>query len=171
MVHWNSAGSTGQAARPHVPAINRPVRLPARRSPASSPAPRAPHAACAGDATTVLVVDDDPQVQEMLEVCLTRAGYTVVLAGDGAQAQARLAERAVDLVLTDVFMPECDGIELVRSAARHAPPIIAMSGGYGGLDMLKATSALGATTTIAKPFKPAELLRLVARTLDVGGPG
>jgi CheY-like chemotaxis protein len=149
------------------------VRLPARGAAASGQACRAAGAARADGAATVLVVDDDPQVREMLEVCLTRAGYAVVIAGDGAEAQTRLAEGPIDLVLTDVFMPECDGIELVRTAARHtpAPPIIAMSGGYGGLDMLKATSALGATTTIAKPFRPADLLRLVARTLDAGSSG
>ena len=116
----------------------------------------------------VLVVDDDDLVRDMVEASLMRAGYRVILARDGEAAIDRLGTEAPDLILTDLFMPNCDGIELLRSGrlTRGATPVIAMSGGYAGMDMLGASQALGATATIAKPFLPNELVELVRQTLE-----
>ena len=124
------------------------------------------------DNTLVLVVDDEPVVRDMLNATLTRAGYRVILASDGQTAIAALGTATPDLILTDVFMPNCDGIELLRSSRlrRAGTPVIAMSGGYAGLDMLDATAALGAVATINKPFRPGELLDLM-RTLCGSGSG
>jgi CheY-like chemotaxis protein len=118
----------------------------------------------------VLVVEDDALVRDMVQASLRRAGYRVVLARDGEAAIARLGDQRPDLILTDLFMPNCDGIELLRSGhlSRANAPVIAMSGGYAGIDMLAASQALGATATIAKPFMPSELLALVQRTLRAG---
>ena len=118
----------------------------------------------------VLVVEDDSLVRDMVQASLRRAGYRVVLASDGEAAIARLGDQRPDLILTDLFMPNCDGIELLRSGhlSRANAPVIAMSGGYAGIDMLAASQALGATATIAKPFMPSELLALVQRTLQAG---
>jgi DNA-binding response OmpR family regulator len=119
----------------------------------------------------IRVVDDDALVREMLAASLTRAGYRVVLASDGAAAIDRLSRETPDLVLTDLFMPNRDGIELLRSGrlSRAGAPVIAMSGGYAGLDMLGASEALGAAASIAKPFMPRELLALVRRVLGEVG--
>jgi chemosensory pili system protein ChpA (sensor histidine kinase/response regulator) len=115
----------------------------------------------------VLVVDDDELVRDMVAATLTRAGYRVALAADGAAAIERLRHETPDLILTDLFMPNCDGIELLRSGllSRADAPVIAMSGGYAGIDMLSASQALGADAAIAKPFMPRELVDLVRRTL------
>jgi DNA-binding response OmpR family regulator len=115
----------------------------------------------------ILVVDDDALVRDMVAASLTRAGYRVVLASDGAAAIDRLSRETPDLILTDLFMPNRDGIELLRSGrlSRAGAPVIAMSGGYAGLDMLGASEALGAAASIAKPFMPRELLALVRRVL------
>jgi DNA-binding response OmpR family regulator len=103
----------------------------------------------------------------MVAASLTRAGYRVVLASDGDGAIDRLSCETPDLILTDLFMPNRDGIELLRSGrlSRAGAPVIAMSGGYAGLDMLGASEALGAAAAIAKPFMPRELLALVRRVL------
>ncbi|MBK1668436.1 hypothetical protein CKO28_10355 [Rhodovibrio sodomensis] len=116
----------------------------------------------------VLVVDDDDLVRDMVAASLTRAGYRVVLAADGSAAIDQLGARTPDLILTDLFMPNCDGIELLRSGLLRTSdiPVIAMSGGYAGIDLLGASRTLGATATIAKPFLPGELIDLVRGTLD-----
>jgi CheY-like chemotaxis protein len=118
-------------------------------------------------APRVLVVDDDPLIRDMLETSLTRAGYRVTLAADGDAAIAALQRATPALILTDLFMPNRDGIELLRAAEPGAPrpPVIAMSGGFAGIDMLQASRSLGAAATIAKPFLPRELVQLVRRTL------
>lgn len=126
-----------------------------------------PQPAQANAFALVLVVDDDALVRDMIAASLTRAGYRVVLSADGAAAIARLGHETPDLILTDLFMPNCDGIELLRSGqlSRADAPVIAMSGGYAGIDMLGASQALGADAVIAKPFMPRELVDLVRRTL------
>ena len=115
----------------------------------------------------VLVVDDEALVRDMVAASLTRAGYRVVLAADGAAAIERLGHETPDLILTDLFMPNCDGIELLRCSrlGRADAPVIAMSGGYAGLDMLDASRILGAAAVIAKPFMAHDLVELVRRTL------
>lgn len=116
----------------------------------------------------ILVVDDDALVRDMVAASLLRAGYRVALATDGEAAIASLTAETPDLVVSDLFMPNCDGIELLRAGRLGGTgiPVIAMSGGYSGIDMLDASRALGATATIAKPFLPRDLIALVRRTLD-----
>jgi DNA-binding response OmpR family regulator len=128
----------------------------------------APQPAVTAAPPTVLVVDDDPLVRDMVDCSLRRAGYSVLLAGDGEAAIAAIARRTPDLIVTDLFMPNRDGIELLRSGrlAATGAPVITMSGGYGDLDLLGASQALGAAATISKPFMPRELLALVRSTLD-----
>ncbi|MBK1696204.1 response regulator [Rhodovibrio salinarum] len=127
----------------------------------------AQHAPTSPTAGTILVVDDDALVRDMVQTALTRAGYRVILARDGNTAIELLDIAAPDLILTDLFMPHCDGIELLRSGqlSKVDVPVIAMSGGYAGIDMLHAAKALGAVAAIAKPFMPNELTDLVRRTL------
>jgi DNA-binding response OmpR family regulator len=117
----------------------------------------------------ILLVDDDLQLQQLLARSLTRQGHEVTVAGDGAQA-LRLADLHVfDLVITDLVMPEVEGIQLLGAlkAKPSAPKIIAMSGGGRGaaLDYLQMASLLGAATTLAKPFSLDQLNQAVATVL------
>ena len=90
--------------------------------------------------TKVLVVDDDPDLQEILGICLRHWGFEVASAGNGDDG-ARLAESyRPDIVLSDVMMPDTSGIDLLRSLLSEEPgrPVILMTG-YSNSDMLAAT--------------------------------
>lgn len=113
----------------------------------------------------VLVVDDESQMREVLGQALTRRGHTVDQAADGRQALQRLAEHQPDLVITDLVMPEMEGIETIQALRRKCPalPIIAISGG-GRVDpenYLSMAGQIGANRTFAKPFSLEEILTAV----------
>ncbi len=118
---------------------------------------------------TILIVDDDPRIRRSLSKLLRSYGYEVVDACDGQEALSALVENHVDLVITDLYMPEVDGIELLirlKNSNRNAP-IIAMSGG-GHLDtgaVLTLASGLGVSATIEKPFATDDLLDLIDNVL------
>lgn len=115
--------------------------------------------------TDILLVDDDESLARTLAELLRRHGYGVALAHRGAEAANYLARHRVALVISDIFMPDSDGIELLDFLRRltPAPPVLAMSGSSATrvAGMLKVAAALGATRTLAKPFATADLLRLV----------
>ena len=115
----------------------------------------------------ILVVDDNDDIRSMLELLLRREGFDVASARDGEQALALFAERAADIVITDLFMPERDGIETIVALRDRYPnaKIIAMSGWQSqrGPDYLAVARDIGAAGTLRKPFEPRELLRLVRR--------
>ncbi|MFG1690708.1 response regulator [Gemmatimonadota bacterium] len=119
---------------------------------------------------SILVIDDDPSVREVLRKVLERAGHTVLDAKDGKQALRMFARNPTDVVISDMYMPEMNGIEFlirVREAFPEAR-IIAMSGG-GFLDqesVLAAASKLGAVGVLEKPFSPEECLEVVQTALD-----
>ena len=71
----------------------------------------------------ILLVDDNPFVQQVLAQLLTVLGHEVVQAGDGRQALAHLRRERYDAILTDVLMPEIDGLEVLRCAARYHPVV------------------------------------------------
>jgi DNA-binding response OmpR family regulator len=113
----------------------------------------------------ILLVEDDPALARSLEVVLQRDGYKVVHAPHGRAAIHVIARHRVVLVISDIFMPGGDGLELLNFLRRITPrpPIMAMSGaGDGRLgNMLKIAGDLGAERILAKPFTPAQLLGLV----------
>ncbi|MEW5770212.1 MAG: response regulator [Pseudomonadota bacterium] len=117
----------------------------------------------------ILLVDDDVDVRYALGKYLHRAGHQVVEATDGAQALSLMATEAFDLVITDIVMPEADGIELILDIGRNTPglPVIAISGGgrLGRAEYLDMAQGLGATAGLAKPVDPDELLALIDRLL------
>jgi len=96
---------------------------------------------------------------------LERAGYDVLEAGDGAAGLRLHQHEGADLVIVDIFMPEQDGIELIRELRRASPgaKIIAMSGGgrSGKIDLLKDAAVFGAARTLWKPFEMTDLLAAV----------
>ena len=121
----------------------------------------------------ILIVDDDPQARRQLRGLLAANGYAVVEAGNGRIARECLADQDIDLVVSDIFMPECDGFELIAAigAIPRPVPVIAMSDheSWTGLAFLDAANDLGAAAVIEKPFRAHLLLRLIDDTLSLAG--
>ncbi|HEX3953825.1 MAG TPA: response regulator [Stellaceae bacterium] len=116
----------------------------------------------------ILVIDDDPHMRRMVRRALEGAGHSVVDYGDGRGGITHLAREAPDLLITDIFMPEMEGLETIRRVRgiNAALPIIAMSGvSIEGGDYLDIAAKFGAFATLKKPFRPAELTELVAKLL------
>ena len=113
----------------------------------------------------VLLIDDNADLTSMLSLCLQADGMEVTVASDGESGLAALERQPVDVVVTDLFMPDKDGIEtIVELRKRHpAVKIVVMSGftSVGGTDYLGVARELGAVTSLKKPFDPAELTRVV----------
>ena len=120
----------------------------------------------------VLIVDDDNAWRQILVRTLEQDGYEVFEAEDGAIGLTICAAQRPELVITDVFMPERDGFEILGELrkAEHRPKILAMSGSSteGSLDFLAVASRLGADHALKKPFTPDEL-KTTVRTL-IGEP-
>lgn len=117
----------------------------------------------------ILVVDDDLIVRETVTRILEDNGYRVLTAENGAQALEIFRAKQPDLVLTDIIMPEKEGIEtiIVIRKERRAARIVAMSGGgrVQNRHFLDLAKALGADEVLEKPFSDAELLEKVRRCL------
>jgi len=123
----------------------------------------------------ILVIDDDAQVRGAVRRILERARHTVEDVGNGDAGLRAHRERPADLIITDIFMPERDGIETIRQLRRESPQvkIIVISGGdrTHTLDMRKDAELLGASRTLRKPFELGELLRAVGELLGEPSPG
>jgi CheY-like chemotaxis protein len=117
----------------------------------------------------ILVVDDDDMVRDTIIRILKRKGYEVVAAVDGYRGVSLFEKELPDLVITDIIMPEKEGIETIRDIRALSPDtkIIAISGGarLRNLDFLRFAVKFGATEVLAKPFDAADLLSSVARCL------
>jgi len=115
---------------------------------------------------SILIVDDDDQIREMLQLLLEAGGHRVEVAADGKVASRLIADRVFDLALTDVLMPERDGLEFIGEVRKIQPAmkIIAMSGGghIARESYLKIAKAFGANAVLEKPFSNAELMAAVA---------
>jgi len=107
----------------------------------------------------VLVIEDNAELREYLRLALELHEHQALTAENGRQALAYLDGHAVDAVITDVFMPEMDGIETVAALRKKFPDIrvVAMSG-RPGVDYLAVARELGVTRTLRKPFEISELL-------------
>jgi DNA-binding response OmpR family regulator len=121
----------------------------------------------------ILIIDDDPQLRRLLARILHADGHEVIEASNGADGLARFAASPPALVITDILMPEKEGIETIRDLRRLAPtvPIIAISGGGASqksMKFLDMAAKLGATVALAKPFRPPKLLETVALLLSEG---
>jgi CheY-like chemotaxis protein len=119
--------------------------------------------------TRILIVDDEDRVRSMLKRTLEAEGYSVAEASDGNQALALLEEETFGLVIADILMPVRDGIELIILLRRKMPAVkvIAMSGRSNDF-FLEAARELGAVASLAKPFRPSDLLRSVEEALENG---
>ena len=117
---------------------------------------------------TIMTVDDSASVRQMVSFTLKGAGYEVVEAGDGQDAVAKLSGASVHMVITDLNMPNLDGIGLIR-ALRGSPsskfiPIIMLTT-ESQASKKEEGKAAGATGWITKPFKPEQLVAVVKKVL------
>jgi CheY-like chemotaxis protein len=118
------------------------------------------------DMLRILVIDDEAGVRKVLVRMLTSAGHEVTAAPDGAEGLRVWREAGTDLVITDVHMPELDGVQVIRELRAKAPalPVIAMSGSGNSrdLDRLRAAELMGAVGVLGKPFSWDELMSAIA---------
>ena len=114
----------------------------------------------------ILIIEDDNEVREYLENVLARAGYEVCSAANGQEGVEFFANQATELVITDIIMPEKDGIEMVVHVKDHHPEvkIIAMSAPSNEV-FLDTASKLGAARVFEKPLDLAELVSAVEEVL------
>jgi DNA-binding NtrC family response regulator len=124
----------------------------------------------AANGGSILIIDDDAAVSRTLALVLTRADYRVSTAADARKGLDMLSGGGFDLVLTDIIMPELDGIEAIRRIRNDYPGlrIIAMSGGgqIDKADFLHMAEVLGADRVIEKPVRNERLLELVKAALE-----
>lgn len=126
----------------------------------------------AGDDMTlnrILVVDDDAGVRDVVRSMLESEGYVVTVAQNGREALSALKSQQFQVLITDLVMPEQEGIETIKIVRRDYPEVkvIAMSGAFGG-DYLRIAGYLGAHGTLAKPLQMTAVLKVVADALTAG---
>ena len=114
----------------------------------------------------ILVVDDESNIRVLLEEILSEEGYKVTVAADAAEARAARTGQDYDLILLDIWMPDTDGISLLKewSAGGKLEPVVMMSG-HGTVDTAVEATRLGALDFIEKPVSLAKLLRTVDKAL------
>lgn len=121
-------------------------------------------------APRILIVDDDRCTRAVINATLAKLGYQTRTADDGRAALALHDAHPADLVITDIFMPEMDGIELIMALRRQrdAPKIVAVSGGgvLCGGDVLEMATMLGADAAVEKPLRLLGLVRTVNDLLE-----
>ncbi len=117
---------------------------------------------------TILVIDDEEQVRSLLRKALTGAGYDVQEASNGREGLDQYRQSPADLVITDILMPDEDGLEATLEMTREFPEarIIAMTGGSGDRNFLDVAKLFGARRTLTKPFELAKLLGAVNEELQ-----
>ena len=112
-----------------------------------------------------VVIDDDAQVRCLIAMMLKRAGYEVAQAKDGGEGIALCSSLDPEVIVTDIFMPRQDGIDVLREVKARAkqPRVVAISGGSPRLqlDFLNVAEKMGADAVIQKPFTPSQLLQAV----------
>jgi len=117
----------------------------------------------------ILVIDDEESVRQIVKEMLVLEGYEVITAPNGKAGLQSFRKQPTDLIITDIFMPEMEGLETIRELHREFPQvkIIAMSGGgeSGMLSFLSYAERFGAVSTLRKPFSREELLKCVAELL------
>ena len=117
----------------------------------------------------ILVIDDDPSLLALVRTFLARAGYGVLEASNGLEGLRLLRRTAVDLLITDMIMPEYEGVEtILRVRALHpAMKILAMSGVNARHSYLRLATRVGANATLEKSLIPKQLIRSVQSLLSM----
>ena len=119
--------------------------------------------------TRILVIDDQDSIRRLLRRALEQEGHEVLDASDGAVGMQLLQRQAIDVVITDIFMPGQDGITTLRRIRKEFPDVkvIVISGGdtTGQLDLREGAELLGAVRTLQKPFTTREVIDAVSAAL------
>lgn len=120
---------------------------------------------------SILVVDDEDQIRQLIRTTFEEAGYRVEEASNGKEALDQYRRTPTDLVITDILMPDQDGLECISTLRRESPnvKIIAITGGsdmIGVLGFLDVAKMLGAHRTLQKPFEMKTLLDAVDSALQ-----
>ena len=117
----------------------------------------------------VLIIDDDEQLRALLHEILERAGFAVIESANGVEGLRLFRNDLADLVITDLIMPDKEGVETILELRREFPEarVIAISGGgrNGSANYLPIAARLGARRTVTKPFSRQEILDAVRETL------
>jgi CheY-like chemotaxis protein len=115
----------------------------------------------------ILIVDDNPDQRTMLKLFLEMEGFEIALAGNGDEALAALDAQGFDVVVTDLFMPDKDGIETIAEVKKRSPQtrIVALSGWVSqkGSDYLSVAREIGADAALRKSADPQELVTILRR--------
>jgi DNA-binding response OmpR family regulator len=123
----------------------------------------------------ILIVEDDRELREMLAISLKRRKFTVMEAGNGKEAIMHFKPSITDLVLTDIIMPDEDGLKVIMKLRELKPSIkvIAISGGgkAGPGSYLNLAKALGADAIFSKPFSLNDVVDRIESMLPTGNPG
>jgi CheY-like chemotaxis protein len=128
-----------------------------------------------GDARTgskrkrILVVDDAEMARDLLRRMLERAGFDVISSVNGRDGLARFRQSKIDVVITDIMMPEMDGIELTRALVSEDPnaKIVVLSGTEDRINLFKMALELGAKAALQKPVMRRELVEAVRQVLEI----
>lgn len=117
----------------------------------------------------ILVIDDNPEFRDILRAHLETNGHRVTLAENGERGVAVLESTEIEMVLTDILMPQRDGVEVLRECKKRWPdlPVIAISGGgwIGAGELLGMAERLGADQVLQKPVRRDDLIRAVDSAL------
>jgi PAS domain S-box-containing protein len=161
-IRVTSTPGSGACFRVYLPCTQEKPR-PAPSEPASAKEDSAPAAGREKRTARVLVVDDDEPIRLFLRSVLENHGCSVAEAAEGRTAMSMLQEERFDAMVTDLVMPDQEGIETIRAARKDFPklPIVAISGAFQG-QFLKMAERLGADAVLQKPIRPEDLVR----TLD-----
>ena len=112
----------------------------------------------------ILVVDDEPMMQTLLEKILTRDGYRVLVAGDGSEALKVMTTTDISIVISDLQMPGMSGLDLLKALKKDYPHVgMIIMTAYGDTHSVKDALLLGADEYVTKPFKSFEISMVVER--------
>ena len=116
----------------------------------------------------ILVIEDEEKALDLYREMLERAGYDVLCASDGEEGAEIYRREEVDAVVTDLFMPRKDGVEMIRELRREFPEVrvLAITGVRGRFSRLPAAEAVGAQKTLLKPFPMEEMLDALRELLE-----
>jgi DNA-binding NtrC family response regulator len=117
----------------------------------------------------ILIVDDNENILDALKEILEQKGFEIAVAKNGNEGLMRIEQLKPDLVITDIIMPDMEGIEFISTINKKKCniPIIVMSGDVVGMKFLKSARILGAIDILMKPFTAGEIIERVNRALGV----
>ena len=119
-------------------------------------------------AKTILIVDDSISLRQVVSIALTNAGYEVIEACDGKDALAKLTGQKIHLMISDVNMPNMDGLSFLKAVRQHPTykftPVIMLTT-EAGEEKKKEGQAAGARAWVVKPFRPEQLLVAVSKLI------